>query len=139
MTVTYRHKKALKNVGKSRTEAEALEKADYSPSYAKSGNIKKTKGWQALLEKTLPDKLLVKVHMEGLNATKRQGVGGMVIGVEDGEVTKMGHTDIEVPDYPTRHKYLDTAYKIKGKLSDKPELVVPEIKISFNGMKNDSK
>ena len=111
------------------TEAEAKEAAGYSPTYAKNGLIKKTKGWQDLLEKNLPDKLLVKVHTEGLKATKR--LGGMVIGVEDGEVSKMGHSDIEVPDFPTRHKYLDTAYKIKGKLSDKPEVNIKLEGIEF--------
>lgn len=30
------------------------------------------------------------------------------------EVGVFGHTEIEVPDYATRHKYLDSAYKIKG-------------------------
>ena len=43
----------------------------------------------------IPDELLVKVHLEGLNATKT--------------------TDKEVePDYAVRHKYLDTALKLKG-------------------------
>ncbi len=47
----------------------------------------------------IPNEDLVKVHREGLNAGKK---------TEDG---------IE-PDYATRHKYLDTAYKIKGMYQD---------------------
>ncbi len=43
------------------------------------------------LQEALPDELLSKVHLEGLNATYN-----------------------EVPDYSVRHKYLDSAYKIKG-------------------------
>lgn len=45
------------------------------------------------LEAALPDDLLAKIHAEGLQATR----------VED-----------DGPDYNTRHKYLDTAYKLKG-------------------------
>ncbi len=42
---------------------------------------------------SLPDKLLVKTHLEGLNAT--EGI-------------------LDKPDYSVRHKYLDSAYKIKN-------------------------
>ena len=83
-------------MGKSRTEAQALMNAEYSESYARSGQIKHTKGWQELMDQELPDNELLKVHKEGLKATKRAYEG-----------------DIE-PDYPTRHKYLDSAYKVKG-------------------------
>lgn len=43
----------------------------------------------------IPDELLLKVHLEGLNATSGTG----------------DNTQI---DYGVRHKYLDTAHKIKG-------------------------
>lgn len=62
----------------------------------------------------IPDSKLLQVHLEGLEATKKQGVGGMAIGISEGEIESMGHTDIFEPDYVTRHKYLDTAYKLKG-------------------------
>lgn len=61
------------------------------------------------IEDALPDELLAQVHLEGLRATKIQGVGGMLISAEGIE-----HADNEVPDYATRHKYLDSAYKLKG-------------------------
>lgn len=115
---TTRVKKAIVNLGNSRTEEEALVKAGFSPSYARSGQIKKTKGWQELLEKHIPDKKLTKVLEEGLSATKRQGVGGMAIGIKGGEVESMGHTEKEVPDYAVRHKYLETGLKLKGKMKD---------------------
>lgn len=67
------------------------------------------------LEEALPDELLAKVHREGLEATKRSGVGGMKIGIgTDGKVNDFGHTEIDEPDYAVRHKYLDSAYKLKG-------------------------
>jgi phage terminase small subunit len=43
------------------------------------------------LEEALPDDLLAKVHKEGLSATRE-----------------------DEPDYAVRHKYLDSAYKLKG-------------------------
>lgn len=99
MTITQRHLKAAKNLGKSKTEAEAFEKAGYSPNYAKTGEVKKTKGWQELMEKELPDKMLLKVHKEGLKAKNKRA-----------------------PDFAVRHKYLDTAYKIKKKTDEGPNI-----------------
>lgn len=48
------------------------------------------------IHKALPDELLAEVHEEGLQAT----------------FTDKYNTD--EPDYATRHKYLDSAYKLKG-------------------------
>lgn len=63
----------------------------------------------------IPDDLLERVHLEGLEATKRSGTGGMKIGIgTDGKVNDIGHTEIDEPDYAVRHKYLDSAYKLKG-------------------------
>ena len=95
MGTTSRHKKAAENVGKCRTDAEALEKAGYSESYARSGRIKRTKGWQELMEEVLPDEMLLKVHTEGLRATR----------LENKTI---------VADHATRFKYLDSAHKLKG-------------------------
>jgi len=47
----------------------------------------------------IPNELLEKVHLEGLQASNR---------------IKRGEEEIEVPDYGVRHKYLDTTYKLKG-------------------------
>jgi hypothetical protein len=47
----------------------------------------------------IPDDLLVQVHLEGLNASR-------TIKTEDDEIVE--------PDYAVRHKYLDTAHKLKG-------------------------
>jgi hypothetical protein len=47
----------------------------------------------------IPDEDLVKVHKEGLNASR---------------TIKNEGEDIVEPDYAVRHKYLDSAYKIKG-------------------------
>ena len=82
------------------TDYQILKKAGYSESSSRtSTTIMETPTFLALVEKHLPDSLLTKVHEEGLNATK----------VENKRV---------VEDYAVRHKYLDTAYKIKKKYPD---------------------
>lgn len=48
----------------------------------------------------IPDDLLVRVHLEGLNASR-------TIKGSDGQ-------EIVEPDYAVRHKYLDTGHKLKG-------------------------
>ena len=92
---TSRQKKAFKELLKNDNRKEAMLKANYSPNYAKSGQILQKKGWKELMEQYLPDNDLARVHQEGLNAVKS-----------------------DEPDYPTRHRYLETAYKIKGRLKD---------------------
>lgn len=64
-----------------------------------SENLNKPKIINAIQE-ALPDELLAQVHLEGLNAFRS---------VTQGE----GDVD-EYPDYAVRHKYLDSAYKLKG-------------------------
>jgi hypothetical protein len=97
--VTTRQKRTLKNIRKYPSRKEAMIEANYSPSYASSSHIKRTQGWQELMEKYLPDKDLAKVHKEGLNAKR----------------IFSSHTEPDklIEDYPTRHKYLELAYKIK--------------------------
>ncbi len=80
--------------------------------YAKSTTtnpqlITKSKTFQELLEKALPDSLLLKKHREGLEATKYEVLGSSG---EEGLWEKS-----EVPDYSTRHKYLQTGYNLKGR------------------------
>ena len=58
------------------------------------------------LAERIPDELLEKVHLEGLNAGKRVFKNNN----ETGEIEDLG---VE-PDYAIRHKYLDSGYKLKG-------------------------
>jgi hypothetical protein len=96
-------KKNIKTDGSARTKgSELLTNPNIIQAVA---DVKKT------IAEQIPDELLVKTHLEGLKATKMQGVGGMLINTEKGE---FGHTDIEVPDYAVRHKYLESGYKLKG-------------------------
>ncbi len=69
-------------------------------------NLTKPNVKNAILE-ALPDDLLARVHQEGLEAT----------------FTDKYNTD--EADYAVRHKYLDTAYKIKGSFA-------PEKSVTLN-------
>lgn len=69
------------------------------------------------LADSIPDKLLTKVHLEGLEAGKHIYKNNN----ESGEIEDLG---IE-PDYATRHKYLESGYKLKGSFA-------PEKSINLN-------
>lgn len=80
---------------------------------------------QNAIQEALPDELLAQVHLDGLAATKRSGTGAMKIGIgTDGKVNDFGHTEIDEPDFAVRHKYLDSAYKLKGLYAPEKSLVV---------------
>ena len=77
-----------------------------------------------LLElKGLSDNKLLQVLEDGLNATK---VISCNVIAKDGEGMKDADSAtkdfVDVDDYPTRHKYLETALKLKGHMKDKVEL-----------------
>ncbi len=78
------------------------------PNYAAvKGNrlLRKAKIVNAL-EEALPDDLLLQVHREGLKASREVWKNNN----ESGEIEQVS----EEPDFAVRHKYLDTAYKLKG-------------------------
>lgn len=92
---TIRQKKAFKEiVEKRRTSVSAVMRdVGYSPNTAvQPHQLTESKGWKELMAQHFPDETLAKVHAEGLEAV----------------------TGDDIPDYRTRHLYLDTAYKLKG-------------------------
>lgn len=70
-----------------------------------SENLAKPYIHDVILE-ALPDDLLAQKHLEGLEATHHVPVVG------------------EEPDYAVRHKYLDSAYKIKGTYAPEKQAIV---------------
>lgn len=94
--VTPMQKKAFKEmVGKGRNKGDALRKAGYSEAVAtQPQKVTKSKGWQQLMDEHLSDDLLADVHKKGLKDE----------------------------DANTRHRYLDTAYKVKKKYDQSVEL-----------------
>ncbi len=71
-------------------------------------NLRKPEIQQALqtIADKIPDELLEEVHLDGLKAGKTIYKNN----VSTGEIEEVGYE----ADYATRHKYLDTAYKLKG-------------------------
>ncbi len=136
---TTRAKLAIKNIGNSRTEEEALVNANYSPSYARSGQIKKTKGWLELMNKFLNDDELVKKHSEQLNSSKltklyfdiddddevimevckKLGVELLYIKINKDKTGKTAN--VKAPDFFYRDLALDKAYKVKQRYSAEGE------------------
>lgn len=101
---TRKQKKAVKYLvenGGSST-AEAMREAGYSEAMIQTPQkLTEAKGFLELIEQYLPDHDLADIHRQGLYATKAVGMFGATI----------------VDDFPTRHKFLETAYKLKGRLN----------------------
>lgn len=116
-------KNMLENGGKLQP---AMEKAGYTKAYSKNPDkLKRTKGWKAMMRKYLPDSLLVKVAKEGLGATKPIGALVLIRNGKDGraeEILKDDEGMIEVADHPTRQRFLETALKMKGKITEKKDI-----------------
>lgn len=100
--------KILENIGKDKPEpiGKILKDVGYSKNTADTPTlVTRSKGFMELLEKAgVTDDKLAKVLDEGLNASK-----AVVMGRESSE----SFVDIQ-PDYPVRHKYLETALRLKG-------------------------
>lgn len=95
----------------------AMKIAGYSKAYSKNPDkLKKTKGWEELLE-GIPNDKLIRVANEGLEANR------VISAINKSKLAK-GETAslIEVPDYPTRQRFLETALKMKGKLLEKSDI-----------------
>ena len=96
---------------------QAMKDLGYSESYAHSGQMKKTDTWKRLMEKYLPDRKLVKVVNEGLGANR------VISAMNTGKQASGATADfIEVADHAVRHKFVETALKMKGKLIDKTDI-----------------
>ena len=112
---TERQKEAFKHYTDNGGNAsKALKAAGYGETIVKNPQkVTQSKGWQFLVDKYLPEEKLAKVHSEGLEAKKTEH---KVVGKdENGQPV---YDFVEVPDYATRHKYLDTAYKITRKYDE---------------------
>jgi len=106
---TIKQKRAFQKVVKGSSLTQAMKDVGYSASTAKRTNkLTNTDGWRELMDKFISDKELMRVHKEGLSAGKKIFKNNN----ETGEVEEVGYE----ADYSTRHKYLETAYKIKDRM-----------------------
>ena len=116
----------LKNAGKAYKQLHP-KVTDHSANELGSRMLKEVDFIELLEEGGVTDALLNQKTLEGLDATKQIGARKIVQGAKTGheiKVDAMTDTDdfIEVEDYAIRHKYLETALKLKKKLTDKIEL-----------------
>lgn len=136
--MTLNQRKVIKNVteqvrkGQKVSVSKAMRDAGYSDSYASKPNrITDSEDWDRLMEENLPDGLLAKVHKQGLEATKKeQRISGR------GDDGKVEYNSVSVEDYPTRHKYLNTAYQLKKKFpKETMEIDITGLKELTNALK----
>jgi len=109
---TIRQVKAIENLAENGgNKRQALLNAGYSQSIADNPTrVTESKGWQLLVDKYLPDDLLQQTHLKGLKANKSEP---RIKGRDNKGCPEYEY--IQVADHQTRHKYLHTAYNIKGK------------------------
>ncbi len=102
--MTIKQEKALANLAENGGNvSKAMRDAGYSPvSAATPKKLTESVAFKQALDEFLPERKLLQVHKEGLDAMKVHG--------------SMTEPDKLVPDFPTRHKYLETGYKLRGKL-----------------------
>ena len=92
----------------------AMLDAGYSPATAKTPQkLTESKSWEQLLEEYLPDDVLTQKIQEGIDASRE-----III----------GDNKLDVPEYAIRHKYVETALKLKNKF--------PDVGIKHKGDKN---
>lgn len=103
MSPTIKQKKAFDRIIENHGNiSRAMIEVGYDETTAKNPkNLTNSNGWKELMATHLSDEKLAKVHEEGLEAGSK-----IIIDGKD--------TGLLVPDYSVRHKYLDTAYKLKG-------------------------
>lgn len=123
-----RERKFVKSIIEGKSAAQAMRDAGYSERMAKSCAseklVKTSETIQQLMEKKgLTDDYLLQGLLEGTKATK---VISATVIAKNGEGMKdadsMSKDFIDVDDFPTRHKYIETGLKLKGHLRDKLDI-----------------
>lgn len=121
----------LEKGGETPTDAEVMRAAGYSENTIHNPTkLTQSDGWLELLEKYIPDDYLSIKLQQGLEANKQ--LATRPVFKKDAPTSQSAHelpnaganTDdfIEVPDMAVRHKYLETAFKVKGKLIERKDI-----------------
>lgn len=122
--VTIRERKFIKGILEGMTPTAAMRAAGYAKTTAnvKQGQKleKVRESLQELMDrKGISDDCLLNALAEGLKATKNISCN-VIIKTKDGmkDADSMTKDFVEVEDFPTRHRYLETGLKLKGHLKD---------------------
>lgn len=114
---TSKQKLVAQKVSKGMSIKGAMLEAGYSPSCARTSKVTKMKGFKELMEKYLPDSLLMEKHQELLTVPKK------IRTYIKGEITD----EYEELDSQSISKGLDMAYKLKGAYAaEKHEITIPK-------------
>lgn len=118
--LNHRQKLFVKGVAKGKTQKQAALDAGYAEQTAKSASGKLMKNelvrneFQRIFNKAVSDELLVKTIKSGLNAKETKFFQ------HEGKVTEKR----EVIDHATRHRYVETACRIKDVLKEKMDITM---------------
>lgn len=117
--------KALENNG---NVSKAMREAGYPPTTAKNPQqLTRTKGWKELCKKAgLTETKLLKKIVQGLEAKKVISAN-----ITYGDADEKTNDFIEVDDFPTQHKYVETGLKVIGRLKPEEDPAKPSIAINF--------
>lgn len=110
--MTVKQKVAAKEIVENgRTASAAMRIAGYSPgTMVDPGKLTRSKGFiEVMQEMGITKEHLAQVLQEGLKANRV--ISAKIVGKNADEQTD---DFIEVPDHPTRHKFLETAIKVNG-------------------------
>ena len=104
--------KSLENLGK--PLGQIMREEGYSDNTADNPkNVTESKSWEILLDKYIPESLVLETHKEAFDANR-------TISVVSGKQASGGTTDfVDVPDWQTRMKATELGYKVRGKLTEK--------------------
>ncbi len=106
VAITGNATQAVKKVFKKSIKKDSSARSKGSQLLTNTNIIKAVAEVKKTIAEQIPDELLVKTHLEGLEAGKHVYKNNN----ESGEIEDMG---VE-PDFAVRHKYLESAYKLKG-------------------------
>jgi hypothetical protein len=126
---TLKQRKSVEALGET---GGVISKAMAIGGYAKSvthatEKLTNSDGWKELMGKHLDDKKLVKVHEAGLEATFEKPI---IVGRD--EKGRPEYEYVEKPDFAVRHKYLDTAYKLKNKIQPDNSQTTVNTQVNLN-------
>ena len=118
MATTKQERTVHEVIRNNKSVQQAMLDSGYSESSARALEVKKTKGWNELLNQYLTDKNVLKTHKEALKATRPVVVKDEII---------------DVADYSTRLKAVELSYKAKGRLKqeDIGNVAFAGVKIEF--------
>ena|SRR3990167_4488906 len=108
--------------------SKGMRDAGYSGKTAKTPQkLTESKGWEQLVEENLPDSVLAKVHKEGLKATTKKPHL-----IDRDDKGRPVYEYIPEEDFSVRHRYLETAYKLKNKIVEHTTVEVKSKVISID-------